>query len=83
MRGLAAVADDGSYVLQAGDHALSSPNGRGTSDAHARLTLQGAAPRGGLGEQPQQDLVQVGGVLRVDSFLPDARARVAASGMSM
>jgi len=83
MRGLAAVADDGSYVLQAGDHALSSPNGRGTSDAHARLTLQGATPRGGLGEQPQQGLVQVGGVLRVDSFLPDARARAAASGMSM
>ena len=68
MRGLAAIADDGSYVLQAGNYALSSPSGRGVGTAHASLKLQDA--RGARGSR-----VQGGRILRVDSYLPDARAR--------
>jgi hypothetical protein len=81
MRGLAAVAEDGSYVLQAGSYALSSPNGRGTGPkpstgtAHARLTLQDATRASR--EDPGYHSGAKAGVLRVDSYLPDARSRAA------
>jgi beta-glucosidase len=68
MRGLAAVADDGSYVLQGGNYALSSPCGRGADNAHASLTLQDAAKEG-------SEARSQGSILRVDSYLPHARAR--------
>ena len=73
MRGLAAVAEDGSYVLQAGNYALSSPNGRGVGTVHAQLTLQDAT----YGSRSREDPGAKDGVLRVDSYLPDARSRAA------
>lgn len=69
MRGFAAVADDGSYILQSGNYDLSSPNGgEGIDDVRARLTLQGA-------DHGSRESIGRAGVLRVDNYLPDARAR--------
>ena len=62
MRGLAAVTDEGSYALQAGEYLLTSPGASVGEEQQARLTLRG-------GES---------GFLREDRFLPEARARAAA-----
>ena len=72
MRGLAVVADNGAYVLQAGEYLIASPgSGGGESDVRATLTLRGSGLPGG-------EAAPGGGrELRVDGYLPAARAEVA------
>ena len=65
MRGLAAVREDGAYVLRAGEYELTSPGAGGGGEAAARLALAG-----GRGEA-------AGAALRVDAYLPAARQREA------